>query len=86
MSQVAIEHIEPTSLAKVSEFLRQEWVTFDRELLGEDSPVRWEKKRLAGCPAQHPCRALSRCCFNRSSSLVNSRQQRGLLGCLANLL
>ncbi len=45
MSQVAIERIEPTSLAKVGEFLRQEWATFDRELLGEDGPVRWEKKR-----------------------------------------
>jgi hypothetical protein len=33
MSQIAVERVEPTGLAEVSEFLRREWEVFDRKFL-----------------------------------------------------
>ena len=43
MNQVAVERIEPTTFAEVSEFLREEWAAFDHDRWGES--VEWEKKR-----------------------------------------
>ena len=43
MSRITVERIEPTTLAEVGEFLRQEWAAFDRERWGESMP--WEKTR-----------------------------------------
>lgn len=44
MSQVAVERVEPTSLAEVSEFLRREWEAFDREFFGTGGAAQWAKK------------------------------------------
>ena len=48
MSQVIVGHIEPTTLAEVGEFLRQEWDAFDRERL---YPCRAERVAVYPWPS-----------------------------------